>query len=146
RLLHEKLASIVSGVPDADLDLVLRFCHQVDLAWNSLDTSGRDKLRLYIERTDNAEAITWGYGICALQRTIDERVQGLPSEALAVLASSTRKLELLDEVVRRFESTSSFSTFKDLRPTLKDESLLAVWSLAQKRRLVAGLATNQDLR
>jgi hypothetical protein len=145
-LLREKLGSLAERVPDEDLTLLLSLCRYVEIAWGALGAPAQGRLRIFIERTDAMGSLADAWEVPVLSEVAMRRLASLDDSALVALACVSKRLEALEEIVRRFEASSSFTQIRDLREALGEDDLRNLWTVALKKRLVAALATNRHVQ
>jgi hypothetical protein len=145
-LLREKLGSLAERVPDEDLTLLLSLCRYVEIAWGALGAPAQGRLRIFIERTDAMGSLADAWEVPVLSEVAMSRLASLDDSALVALACVSKRLEALEEIVRRFEASSSFTQIRDLREALGEDDLRNLWTVALKKRLVAALATNRHVQ
>jgi hypothetical protein len=146
RLLKEKLDSLVDGVADDALDVVVAYCRDVSLAWGVLSQGTQGRLRAFIEGTSHTEVLAEALHVPSLRSAVIGRRQDLDDDLLVALAKQSKAQEVLDEIVVRFRDKRNFGVFASLRHALRHEELAEYWTAEQRRGLVVAVATNPDIR
>ncbi len=146
QLLREKLPSLVERMKDEQLALLINYCARIDHSWDALGPATQGRLRLFVERTESMAALAEAWRALPLRSLVSDRLSNLSAHSVAELACAARDPLVLDEVVRRFEESMSFSTFAALRVALTDDALELTWSAEQTRRLIVACRANKELR
>lgn len=145
-LLREKLQGLADQVPDENLRRLVTYCAEVQLAWGALSATTQEKLRLFVERSDQVSVMSATATVPELWAVTAARLPSLSAQKIVEVAQKSRHTACLDEIVRRFETSSSFNDFKALREPLANADLRTVWSAAHQTRLLAALVGNGKLQ
>jgi hypothetical protein len=145
-LLREKLGTLAEQVPDEDLGLLLSYCRHIELAWNALGTPSQGRLQQFLGRTDSVAALSDGDRVDALRDIVTSRIASMTETSLIAFAVATKRPDVLEAIVRRFEASRSLTEIRDLRAAFAEDALRSSWSLAHKKRLIAALATNNHVQ
>lgn len=145
-LLSNKLPTLADHVEDANLGKLLIYVSRCGLAWPHLGTIAQDRLRSYVAKTQSIERLAQASRMDALRSDVLARLTTLSYEDLADLTNLTLMTGCIDEVVRRFETSSSFKGFSFLRRVLRNEAAWPTWSATQLERMLKALQSNTALR
>lgn len=145
-LLSKKLASLSDQVEDGKLTLLLRYVARYEMAWPHVGVASQGRLRTFVERTDSVYRLGYATKVAELRTVVVGRLGALSHANLSELTVATRMSECIDEVLLRFETTSSYKAIAALRPPLREEEAWPMWSKAQIARLTRALESNSSLR
>lgn len=117
-------------MPDEDLKLLLPLCRYVEIAWGALGAAAQGRLRIFVERTEAMGSLAEAWEVPVLREVAMRPLASLDDTALVALACESKRPEALEEIVRRFEASSSFTQIRDLREALGEDDL---WSEGIRR-------------
>jgi hypothetical protein len=143
-LFREKLPTLVSGVEDGALHLLVRYCRHNVLAWPTLGPAAQARLIDFVRKTDEIWALSDALRVQALSDVVFQRP--LDDSILVATVQADPSERLLDELVRRFEEEQNFATFRDLRPAIRNSIVSSKLSDMQMKRLIGAITKNSELR
>jgi len=143
-LLRRKLDALIASVPDADLNLAVRYCSVIQIAWGSMGAASQDKLKRMVGRSLDVPTLVDATQVPALMDAL--RLGPMDDASMVAIAAATTLPDFLDRLVERFTASESFDTFKILREAFRNEELASKWTNVQLERLLTAIVHNAEFQ
>lgn len=149
-LLTEELERTTAHLDHSHWARVLRFIERVPLTWELLPETDRDVTRRFVESYEPppGDSALWVYDLALgtpdLTAAGVEGLKRVRPYQLSLLLERDLRPAYVEEVVRRIETTTSYSTTAELRPPLR--AATPHLSAEQVARILAAYGSNSDFR